>query len=147
VHDMLHAGVPVGLGVDGSASNESGQLGIEIREAVLMNRLRTGSDSFSVRDGLRIATIGGARVLGRDAELGSLEPGKLADIAVWRIDGVEHAGILDPVAALGLGALPPLARLWVGGRDVVVDGALATAEEPVLAEAVARASADLAARA
>ena len=146
VRDMLRAGVPVGLGVDGAASNESGQLGIEVREAVLMNRLRTGADSFSVRDGLRIATMGGARVLGRDAEIGSLEPGKLADIAVWRVDGVEHAGILDPVAALGLGALPPLHRLLVGGRPVVVEGTLVTAEEPVIAERVAAASRELAAR-
>ncbi|MFH8251685.1 amidohydrolase family protein, partial [Microbacterium sp. B2969] len=146
VHDLLRAGVPVGLGVDGAASNESGQLGIEIREAVLMNRLRTGADSFSVRDGLRIATIGGARVLGRDAELGSLEPGKVADIAVWRVDGVEHAGILDPVAALGLGALPPLHRLYVGGRAIVEEGALTSAEEPVIAEEVAAASRALAAR-
>ncbi len=146
VRDLLRAGVPVGLGVDGAASNESGQLGIEIREAVLMNRLRTGADSFSVRDGLRIATLGGARVLGRDAEIGSLEPGKIADIAVWRVDGVEHAGILDPVAALGLGALPPLHRLFVGGRAIVADGRLVTAEEPIIAEEVARASRELAAR-
>ncbi len=146
VRDMLRAQVPVGLGVDGAASNESGQLGIEIREAVLMNRLRTGADSFSVRDGLRIATIGGARVLGREAEIGSLEPGKLADIALWQVDTVEHAGILDPVAALGLGAMPPLRRLYVGGRPVVVDGDLVTAEEPVLAEGVAAASKELAER-
>ncbi|MEU1971836.1 8-oxoguanine deaminase [Microbacterium sp. NPDC019599] len=146
VRDLLRAGVPVGLGVDGAASNESGQLGIEIREAVLMNRLRTGADSFSVRDGLRVATMGGARVLGRDAEIGSLEPGKLADIAVWRVDGVEHAGILDPVAALGLGAMPPLHRLLVGGRAIVVDGELATAEEPIIADEVAAASRELAAR-
>lgn len=147
VHDLLQAGVPVGLGVDGAASNESGQLGVEIRQAVLMNRLRTGADSFSVRDGLRAATMGGARVLGRDAEIGSLEAGKLADIAVWRVDGVEHAGILDPVAALGLGALPPLHRLFVGGRAIVAEGDLVTAEEPVIAEEVAAASRALAARA
>ncbi|WP_345801100.1 8-oxoguanine deaminase [Microbacterium sp. AZCO] len=146
VRDLLRAGVPVGLGVDGAASNESGQLGVEIREAVLMNRLRTGADSFSVRDALRIATIGGARVLGRDAELGSLEPGKVADVAVWRVDGVEHAGILDPVAALGLGALPPLHRLFVGGRAIVEEGTLTSAEEPVIAEEVAAASRALAAR-
>jgi cytosine/adenosine deaminase-related metal-dependent hydrolase len=146
VRDMLRAGVPVGLGVDGSASNESGQLGIEIREAVLMNRLRTGADSFSVRDGLRIATIGGARVLGREDEIGSLEPGKLADIAVWRIDGVEHAGILDPVAALGLGAMPPVGRLFVNGRVIVEDGMLTTADEPVIAAEVAAASRELAGR-
>ena len=146
VRDLLRAGVPVGLGVDGAASNESGQLGIEIREAVLMNRLRTGADSFSVRDGLRIATLGGARVLGREGEIGSLEPGKIADIAVWRIDGVEHAGILDPVAALGLGAMPPLHRLLVGGRAIVAEGQLVTAEEPIIAEEVAAAARELAAR-
>jgi cytosine/adenosine deaminase-related metal-dependent hydrolase len=146
VRDMLRAGVPVGLGVDGAASNESGQLGIEIREAVLMGRLRTGADSFSVRQGLSIATMGGARVLGRQDEIGSLEPGKLADIAVWRVDGVEHAGILDPVAALGLGAMPPLKRLYVGGRAIVEESRLVTAEEPILAEEVAAASRELAER-
>jgi cytosine/adenosine deaminase-related metal-dependent hydrolase len=146
VRDLLDAGVPVGLGVDGAASNESGQLGVEIRESVLMNRLRTGADSMSVRDALRVATIGGARVLGRHDELGSLEPGKLADVAVWRVDGVEHAGILDPVAALGLGALPPLKRLYVGGRAVVEDATLVTADEQALARGVAVASRELAER-
>jgi cytosine/adenosine deaminase-related metal-dependent hydrolase len=146
VRALLDAGVPVGLGVDGAASNESGQLGIEIRESVLMNRLRTGADSMSVRDALRVATMGGARVLGRHDELGSLEPGKLADVAVWRVDGVEHAGILDPVAALGLGALPPLKRLFVGGRAVVEDATLVTADEQVLARGVADASRELAER-
>ncbi|MGZ0712110.1 8-oxoguanine deaminase (plasmid) [Coraliomargarita sp. W4R53] len=146
VVDLLRAGVPVGLGVDGAASNESGQLGIEIRESVLMNRLRTGADSMSVRDGLRIATMGGARVLGRDAEIGSLEVGKLADVAVWRVDTIEHAGIIDPVAALGLGALPPLKRLLVGGRTVVEEQTLITADENVLARSVAAASLTLAER-
>jgi cytosine/adenosine deaminase-related metal-dependent hydrolase len=146
VRALLDAGVPVGLGVDGSASNESGQLGIEIRESVLMNRLRTGSESMSVRDGLRIATMGGARVLGRQHEIGSLEPGKLADIAVWQVDRIEHAGILDPVAALGLGALPPLKRLYVGGKTVVEDATLVTVDEGRLAREVAAASVALAER-
>ncbi|MDN3497461.1 8-oxoguanine deaminase [Planococcus sp. APC 4015] len=146
VRAMLDAGVPVGLGVDGAASNESGQLGIEVREAVLMNRLRTGADSFSVRDGLRIATMGGARVLGRQEEIGSLEVGKLADIAVWQVDRVEHAGIIDPVAALGLGAMPPLKRLFVGGRAVVEDATLVTTDEMALARDVAAASRGLAER-
>ena len=146
VRALLDAGVPVGLGVDGSASNESGQLGVEIRESVLMNRLRTGSESMSVRDGLRIATMGGARVLGRQHEIGSLEPGKLADIAVWQVDRIEHAGILDPVAALGLGALPPHKRLYVGGRTVVEDATLVTADEGRLAREVAAASVALAER-
>ncbi len=146
VPQLLRAGVPVGLGVDGSASNESGQLGSEIRQAVLLNRLRAGADGFSVRDGLGLATIGGARVLGRERDLGSIEVGKLADLALWRIDGVEFAGIADPVAALGLGALPPVARLWVGGETVVDGGALTGADEGLLAEAAARASRELAAR-
>lgn len=146
VRALLDAGVPVGLGVDGAASNESGQLGVEIREAVLMGRLRTGSDSMSVRDSLRMATMGGARVLGREREIGSLEVGKLADIAVWQVARIEHAGILDPVAALGLGALPPLKRLYVGGRTVVEDATLVTNDEDRLARAVAAASVSLAER-
>ncbi|GMA30140.1 8-oxoguanine deaminase [Litorihabitans aurantiacus] len=147
VRDLLAAGVAVGLGVDGAASNESGQLGVEIRESVLMNRLRTGADSLGVRAALRMATAGGARVLGRADHLGSLEVGKLADLVVWRVDGVEHAGILDPVAALGLGALPPIALSLVGGAPVVVDGALATGEQDVIAREVAAASRALAERA
>ncbi|KRE20977.1 8-oxoguanine deaminase [Agromyces sp. Soil535] len=143
---LLRAGVPVGLGVDGAASNESGQLGTEIRQAVLLGRLRTGADSLSVRHALRMATVGGARVLGRDSELGSIEPGKLADLALWRIDGVEHASIADPVAALGLASLPPLSRLLVGGRTVVDDGEVTRVDERLVAEASARASRELAER-
>jgi cytosine/adenosine deaminase-related metal-dependent hydrolase len=143
---LLAAGVPVGLGVDGSASNESGQLGTELRNSVLMNRLAWGASSMSGRDALRIATIGGARVLGREAEIGSLEPGKLADVALWRIDGVEHAGIADPLAALTLGAMPPLAGLWVNGERVVRDGDLVRADQGDIARRAAAASADLAAR-
>ena len=111
-----------------------------------MNRLRTGAESFerprrpAHRDDGRRA---GAR---QAAEIGSLEPGKLADIAVWRVDGVEHAGILDPVAALGLGALPPLQRLFVGGRAVVEDATLVTAEEAAPRREVAAASVELAER-
>jgi cytosine/adenosine deaminase-related metal-dependent hydrolase len=146
IPQLMRAGVPVGLGVDGSASNESGQLGTEIRQAVLLNRLRAGADGFSVRDALRIGTIGGARVLGRAHELGSIEVGKLADLALWRIDGVEFAGIADPVAALGLGALPPVSKLYVGGSVVVDEGRLTGTDEIGLAAAAARASADLAAR-
>ncbi|RFA07394.1 8-oxoguanine deaminase [Subtercola boreus] len=140
---MLDAGVTVGLGVDGAASNESGQLGSEIRMAVLMNRLGSGADRMTGRTALRMATMGGARTLGRAAEIGSLEVGKLADVAVWKVDGVEHAGILDPVAALTLGAQPPLALLLVNGRAVVRDGALTRVDEGTVARGVARASAAL----
>jgi len=143
---LLAAGVPVGLGVDGAASNESGQLGTEVRNSLLMQRLRFGADSFSGREALRVATMGGARVLGRQDEIGSIEPGKLADLALWKIDGVEHAGIADPVAALALGALPPLARLFVNGEVVVRDGYLDRVDERDIARRAAAASADLAGR-
>jgi cytosine/adenosine deaminase-related metal-dependent hydrolase len=140
VRALLDAGVPVGLGVDGAASNESGQLGTEVRNALLMQRLRYGADAFSGRDALRLATMGGAEVLGRATEIGSLEPGKLADLALWRIDGVEHAGIHDPVAALSLGSQPPLARLFVNGEVVVRDGDLARTDQADIARAAATSS-------
>jgi len=147
VPQLLAAGVPVGLGVDGSASNESGQLGTEIRQAVLMNRLRAGADGMTGRQGLYIATMGGARVLGRQNEIGSIEVGKLADLALWKVDGVEHAGIADPVAALTLGAQPPISRLFVHGRTVVSDGELTRVDERAIARAATTAATSLAVRA
>jgi cytosine/adenosine deaminase-related metal-dependent hydrolase len=147
VPQLLAAGVPVGLGVDGSASNESGQLGTEIRNAVLMNRLRAGADGMTGRQGLYIATMGGARVLGRQNEIGSIEVGKLADLVLWRVDGVEHAGIADPVAALTLGAQPPVSKLFVHGRTVVDDGELTRVDERGVARAATRAATTLAERA
>jgi len=144
--DLLRAGAAVGLGVDGAASNESGQLGTEVRNALLMQRLRYGADQFSGRDALRLATMGGARVLGRDQELGSLEPGKLADLAMWRIDGVEHAGIADPLAALTLGGMPPVSRLIVNGETVVDEGELANVDQREIARNAAAAARELAAR-
>jgi cytosine/adenosine deaminase-related metal-dependent hydrolase len=147
IPEMLRAGVPVGLGVDGSASNESGQLGTEIRNALLLNRARGGPNALSVRGALRLATIGGARVLGREAELGSIEPGKLADLALWRIDELEHAGITDPVAALGLASLPPLELLLVGGETVVRGGDLTKTRSGDLAVDAAAAARELASRA
>ena len=144
--DLLRAGAPVGLGVDGAASNESGQLGTEVRNALLMQRLRYGADAFSGRDALRLATMGGARVLGRQDELGSLEPGKLADLAMWRIDGVEHAGIADPLAALTLGAMPPVSKLFVNGSVVVSDGDLVQADQGEIARSAAAAARELAGR-
>ncbi|AYG02790.1 8-oxoguanine deaminase [Gryllotalpicola protaetiae] len=147
VRELLRAGVPVGLGVDGAASNESGRLAPEIRQAVLMARLRDGADALGSRAALRVATIGGAALLGRSAELGSLERGKLADVAVWRIDGVAHAGLYDPVAALGLADTPPLERLLVGGRTIVAGGELVTADAAALARDAAAATRELATRA
>ncbi|TDQ01057.1 8-oxoguanine deaminase [Labedaea rhizosphaerae] len=121
VADLRNAKAPVGLGADGAASNEDGGLGVEMRQAVYLARLHGGADAMSARDALRMATMGGAECLGRQDELGSLEPGKQADIAVWQLDALGQAGIADPVAALVLGPLPALRLLLVGGRTVVED--------------------------
>ena len=141
---LVGAGAPVGLGVDGAASNESGALAVELREALLFARLAGGPAGLTARQALELGTIHGARCLGRDDELGSLEPGKLADVALWRIDGLDHAGIDDPVAALVLGAPRPVDLLLVGGRAVVEDGELRTADEAEVAREIARASRRLA---
>ncbi|WP_432988221.1 8-oxoguanine deaminase [Dactylosporangium sp. CA-233914] len=140
VRDLLDARVPVGLGVDGAASQEAGQLGAELRQALYLARLRGGPAALTARESLALGTIGGARCLGRADELGSLEAGKLADIALWRLDGLGHAGIEDPVAALVFGPAAPLRLLLVGGRAVVQDGALSTVDEPALAASLARAA-------
>ncbi len=140
VAELLRAGVPVGLGVDGTASNESGQLGPEMRAALLAGRARGGPRAITTRQALAMATIGGAQCLGRQGELGSLEVGKLADVAVWRLDTAAHAGIVDPVAALVLGSPPPLELLLVGGRPVVEAGRLVTLDVAALARSVTQAS-------
>jgi cytosine/adenosine deaminase-related metal-dependent hydrolase len=134
------AGVAVGLGVDGSASNEESSMAAELHAAVMVARLREGPAAMSARDALALGTIGGARVLGRDDEIGSLEVGKLADLALWRVDGLAHAGCEDPVAALVLGSRPPLALLMVGGRRVVEDDVLLTTDQDALAGRAAAAA-------
>jgi cytosine/adenosine deaminase-related metal-dependent hydrolase len=133
VRDMRDAGVTVGLGVDGAASNEACALLEEVRHAVLFARARNGPRGMRVRDALEMATIGGAEVLGRAAEIDSIEVGKLADLALWRMDTLAHAGIADPVAALVLGAPPTLELLLVNGRPVVEHDRVVTVDEAVLA--------------
>lgn len=145
--DLLAAGVPVGLGVDGAASNESSSLIEEPRNALLYARARGGPRALSIRTALELATIGGARILGRDNEIGSLEPGKLADLALWRIDGPAHAGIEDPITALILGSAPPLAALVVNGRIVLRNGEIHTIDEEATGREVARTQATLVAKA
>jgi cytosine/adenosine deaminase-related metal-dependent hydrolase len=137
---LIEAGVPVGLGVDGSASNEEGSMAAELHAAVLAARLRGGPSALTARQALAAGTMGGARCLGRDDEIGSLEVGKLADLALWRVDGLAHAGIHDPLAALVLGSRPPLEMLMVGGSVVVERDVLLTADEPRLAADAARAA-------
>ncbi|MET7937611.1 8-oxoguanine deaminase [Streptomyces sp. NPDC005322] len=134
VPDMLAEGLPVGLGVDGTASNESGELHTELRNALLINRLGPHREkALTTRQALRLATYGGAHVLGRQDQIGSLEAGKLADLVLWKLDGLGHSSIEDPVAALVLGAAAPVTLSLVGGRPVVESGRLLTADEEEIA--------------
>jgi cytosine/adenosine deaminase-related metal-dependent hydrolase len=129
---FLDAGAPVGLGVDGSASNERADLTYELRQALLVARGRNGPAALTAREALWLATRGGASVLARD-DVGSLERGKCADFAVWRTNGFPFAGANDPVAAFVLGAPHRVERLVVGGEEVVRDGGLVRADEDALA--------------
>ncbi|MGP1357422.1 8-oxoguanine deaminase [Roseicyclus sp.] len=124
---MLRAGVPLGLGVDGSASNDSGNLVAEARQAMLLQRVAQGAGAFSARDALRLATRGGAEVLGRGGELGRIAPGYRADLAIWDMRGVEAAGSWD-AAALLLAGPSRVRDLLVEGRRVVDDGRLVTTD-------------------
>ena len=134
VHDMIDAGIRVGLGVDGSASNERGDLFLEVKQALLVARGRGGSDAMTAREAIRLGTRGGAAVL-RRADIGSLEAGKCADFAVWRTDGLELGGADDLVAGLVFAGPHRVDRLVVGGEEVVRDGRLANADEAEIAQA------------
>lgn len=134
VPDMLRAGVPVGLGVDGTASNESGELHTELRNALLINRLGAHRESaLTARQALRLGTYGGAQVLGRADQIGSIETGKLADLVLWKLDTLAHSSIADPVIALVLGAAAPVTLSLVNGRTVVEDNHLTTVDEDAIA--------------
>lgn len=125
VTDLRAAGVPVGLGCDGSASADSASLWLEARTAMLLGRLRGGAAAMQARDALEIATRGGAACLGRAGELGQIGPGLPADLAAWPIDGIAFAGALsDPIEAW-LRCGPVAARhTIVHGRPVVENGHL-----------------------
>lgn len=120
VRQMLEAGVPLGLGVDGSASNDSGHLLNEARQAMLLQRVAGGAEAFDPRAALRMATRGGAELLGR-SDCGSLQRGRRADFAIWPVDDLATLGSWDPVAALVLA--PPAAPrdVYVEGRAIVRD--------------------------
>ncbi|RII08095.1 8-oxoguanine deaminase [Streptomyces sp. YIM 130001] len=134
VPDMLAAGVPVGLGVDGTASNESGELHTELRNALLINRLGAHREAaLNARQALRLGTHGGARVLGRGDQTGSVEADKLADVVLWKMDGLAHSTIADPVTALVFGAAAPVTASFVGGRQIVEHDRLLTADEDRIA--------------
>ncbi len=132
VRELLAAGVRVGLGVDGSASNERGDLFLEVKQALLVARGRGGPEALTAREALRLGTRGGAQVLKRD-DIGSLEPGKSGDFAVWRLDGLELAGADDPVAGLVFSGPHRVDRLVIGGDDVVREGRLVHGDEEEIA--------------
>ena len=130
VRAMRDAGVKVGLGVDGSASNDAGNLIAEARQAMLLQRVALGADKMSAREALEIATRGGADVLGRP-DCGRIALGKRADIALWDVSGVESAGSWDPAALLLAG--PTRVRdLFVEGRQIVRGGEMARIDLPEL---------------
>jgi cytosine/adenosine deaminase-related metal-dependent hydrolase len=132
VRELVDAGVAVGLGVDGSASNERGDLSFEVKQALLVARGRGGATAMTAREALRLATRGGAAVLGR-VDVGRIEPGACADLAVWPVDRLELAGSDDPVAALVLAGPQRVERLLVGGDEVVRDSELVQADEREIA--------------
>ncbi len=127
VRAMRDAGVPVGLGVDGSASNDCSHLGLEARQAMLVARLKDGPAAMGAREALEIATLGGARVLGR-SDIGALKPGMQADLVLWDVSDLPLAGQWDPVAALIFCAPIRPRAVYVGGRAVVDDHRLLTAD-------------------
>ncbi|MCP9481210.1 8-oxoguanine deaminase [Shimia sp. CNT1-13L.2] len=132
VRQMRDAGVTVGLGVDGSASNDTSNMVLEARQAMLLQRVSQGADAMSAREALEIATRGGAEVLGRD-DCGQVAVGKRADLALWDVTGVESAGSWDSAALLLAG--PSRVRdLFVEGRQVVRDGHVTTVDLPRVIE-------------
>ena len=124
VKAMQGAGVPVGLGVDGSASNDAGNLIAEARQAMLLQRVAYGADAMSARQALRIATRGGAKVLARD-DVGQITSGKRADLAIWDVSGLQSAGSWDPASLLLAGPMT-VRDLFVEGRQIVRDGHITT---------------------
>jgi cytosine/adenosine deaminase-related metal-dependent hydrolase len=124
VRAMRDAGVPVGLGVDGSASNDTGNLMSEARQTMLLQRVEQGADAMNAREALEIATRGGAQVLGRN-DCGQIAVDKRADIAMWDVSGVNSAGSWDPAALLLAGPMH-VKHLLVEGREVVRDGRIVT---------------------
>lgn len=132
VRQMRDAGVPVGLGVDGSASNDMANLMGEARQTVLLQRVAQGADAMSPYEALKIATRGGADVLGRP-DCGRLAPGKRADVAIWDVSGVASSGSWDP-AALLLAGPSQVKHLFVEGRQVINNSEVTTLDLPRLLE-------------
>ncbi len=126
IRKMIAAGVPVGLGVDGSASNDGAHMMGEVRQAMLLQRVGFGPDAMTARQALEIATLGGAKVLNRD-DIGALKPGMSADVVMFKLDAIGFAGALhDPVAALVFCTPPNVSCSIINGRVIVRDGQCTT---------------------
>jgi cytosine/adenosine deaminase-related metal-dependent hydrolase len=131
---MRDKGVPVSLGVDGSASNDGAHMMAEVRQALLLQRVGFGPDAMTAREALEIATLGGAKVLNRD-DIGALAPGMAADFAAFDLNQIGFAGGLhDAVAALVFCASASASYSVVNGRVVVQKGHLTTIDLPPLLE-------------
>jgi cytosine/adenosine deaminase-related metal-dependent hydrolase len=128
VCELLRAKATVGLGVDGSSSNNGAHVLAEARLALLLQRVKNGADSFTTEDALRLATLGGARLLNRERELGNIASGYAADIAIFDLNTIEFAGAAaqDPLGALMLCHAPHAKFVLVNGKIVVKYGQLAT---------------------
>lgn len=132
VNDLRRAGCPVGVGVDGSASNDSSHALAEVRQALLLTRLIHGASAMSIMDALRLATVGGAACLGRE-DIGTLAPGKAADIAIFSLEDLGYSGAGDPLAALLLCQPTRVDTLLINGRIVVEGGRLTTLDiQPIV---------------
>ncbi len=141
VRAMRDAGVTVGLGVDGSASNDQANLIGEARQAMLLQRVASGANAMPAREALELATRGGAKALNRD-DIGRIAPGLRADLAVWDVSGIDSAGSWDP-AALVLAGPRRVRNLFVEGRRIVAEGQCTTLDIPIAAEAARHAVAKL----
>ncbi len=132
--ELRDAGCPVGIAVDGSASNDASHLLAEVRQALLLARLARGADSMTVLEAFRLATVGGAACLGRD-DLGTLDSGNAADLAIFALDDLGYSGAGDPVGALLLCHPTRVDTLIINGRIVVERGQLKTIELPPIVAA------------
>ena len=153
VEDLVRAGAPVGLGVDGAASNEDSNLAMEVHQAMFTARARAAmlgredaATALSAREAWKLATVGGAACLGRD-DCGTLAVGKCADVAFFRLDDLAHTGMDDPLAALALAPPSRAEAVVVNGKVVVREGRLLTGDEDRIARDIAAESKRLAARA
>jgi cytosine/adenosine deaminase-related metal-dependent hydrolase len=145
VEDLVRAGARVGLGVDGSASNEDSNLVMEVHQALFLARTRAAIEgrvdaptALDTRAAWRLATAGGAACLGRE-DCGSLEVGKCADVAFFRVDDLAHAGVRDPLAGLALAPPARAEAVVVNGKVVVRDGRLLTGDEDEIARGISAA--------